>query len=105
MPPLFFPCPSIYILFCNSVRLGKFTSIVRSVRVFQTNDVRLFVGLQPRDSVGFRNTYERIRILPASGLRELYALLLIFGLKHGTSLSCFGSLLNLRSMIQDYGTR
>ena len=46
-----------------------------------------------------------LRILPASKLRELYTLLFIFRLHQCTNLSCFDSLVNLRSMIHNYDTR
>ena len=56
--------------------------------------------------MGFiRNVHEQIRILPPSGIRKLYTPLFIFGLKHGTNLSCFDSLVNLRSMIHNYDVR
>ena len=92
-----------YILYCSSVWLGTFPSIARPIRVLQNNAVRLLDGLQPRDSV--RNVYERVKILPASGLRELYTLLFIFRIQRGINLPCFDSLANLRSSVHDYDTR
>ena len=109
---LYFSLVHPYILYCSSVWLGIFASVVRPIRVLQNNAVRLMVSFQPRDLV--RNVYKRIRIIPASGLWELYILLFIFRLivsglierlYQGTNLSCFDSLVNLRSMIHNYDAR
>ena len=65
---LYFSLIHPYILYCSSIWLGTFPSIVHPIRVIQNNTVRVFCGVGNRESL--RSMYSDLNIMPAAGLRD-----------------------------------
>ena len=73
---LYFSLIHPYILYCSSVWLGTFPSVLRPIRVLQNNAIRSLCGIGNRDSV--RSMYSMINIMPAAGLRDFYTLVFMY---------------------------
>ena len=65
---LYFSLIHPYILYCSSIWLGTFPSIVRPIRVIQNNAIRVFCGVGNQESL--RSVYRDLNIMPAAGLRD-----------------------------------
>ena len=59
-----------YILYCSSIWLGTFPSIVCSISVIQNNTIRVFCGVGNQESL--RSVYRDLNIMPTAGLRDFY---------------------------------
>ena len=73
---LYFSLIHPYILYCSSIWLGTFPSIVRPIRVIQNNPIRAFCGVGNHESL--RSVHRDLNIMPAAGLRDFYTLIFIY---------------------------
>ena len=97
---LYFSLIHPYILYCSSIWLSTFSSILKPIRVLQNREERILAGISP--SKPFREVYPTLEILPAAKfLRKLYVLRFIFGLQP----QCFDDLLSIRSTVYSHDTR
>ena len=88
-------------MYCSSVWLGTFPSILRPIRVLQNNAIRSFCGIG--DSV--RSVYSIINIMPAAGLRDFYTLVFMYKYCYGCLPDCFTGIFRERSNVHCHGTR
>ena len=72
---LYFSLIHPYILYCSSIWLSTFPSIVFPIRVVQNNVIRVFCGVGNQES--WRSVYRDLNIMPATGLRDFYTLIFI----------------------------
>ena len=100
---LYFSIIHPYILYCSSVWLGTFPSLVNPIRVLQNNAIRLLCNKSYSDSV--RLEYRRQKILPAAGLRDFYHQLFMFKYNNNNLPLCFSGMFKVRSDCHNYNTR
>ena len=98
---LYFSLIHPYILYCSSIWLSPFPSILKPIRVLQNHTV--LAGNPPRQSV--RELCPTLKILPAASLLEFYVLWFIFGLLQDIQPCCFSDLLCVRSFVHSRDTR
>ena len=91
-----------YILYCSSVWLGTFPSILCPIRVLQNNAIRSLCGIGNRDSV--RSMYSVINIMPAAGLCDFYTLVFMYKYYYGSVLEYFTGIFRDRSNIHGHRT-
>ena len=100
---LYFSLIHPYILYCSSIWLGTFPSIVHPIRVIQNNAIRVFCGVGNQESL--RSMYRDLNIMPAAGLRDFYTLIFIYRYYRGSLPDCFTGIFCERSDVHHHNTR
>jgi len=100
---LYFSLIHPYILYCSSVYMGTFSSIVSPVRIIQNKSIRVLSGKSERDSV--REVYRDFRILPAAGLHHFYILVFMHRYNMKQLPECFNGWFYSRWNIHNQNTR
>ena len=92
-----------YILYCLSIWLSTFSSILKPIRNLKNHAIGILAGISPRKSV--REINPTFKIWPAEGLSEIYVLWFIFGLQLDIQPRSFGDLLSIRSTVHSHDIR
>ena len=100
---LYFSLIHPYILYCSSVWLGTFPSILLPIRVVQNNTIGSLCGIGNRDSVW--SIYSIINIMPAAGLRDFYTLIFMCKCYYGCVTDCFVGIFRERSNVHGHRAR
>ena len=100
---IFFPLIRPYILYCSSIWLCTFPSLIRPIRVIQNNAIRVFCGVGNRESM--RLVYSEINIVPATGLRDFYTLIFVYKCHNEGLPDCCSRIFCERSDVHQHNTR